>query len=184
MKKFISSRFNIIAFNLLFLNLATPINLYASGETGIVHIQATENTRYPEALPNFTYNNTGKLKVDVHFRNFKECDQKKVNQAVIILEQVMNSQEFKDRVLNFTFKGEKRFHQNNDMTNQQIYDHLMSGEEVLIPGADGVMNFDLTLYRSWNPFSKVKGYTLPDTIRIWIHKKFFRRSSWTSVDVA
>ena len=25
---------------------------------------------------------------------------------------------------------------------------------------------------------------MPDTMRIWIHKKFFRRSSWTPVDVA
>jgi len=128
--------------------------------------------------------NTGKLSVDVYMRNFTSSDQDKVNKAIIILEKVMNSNEFKQRVLNFKFKGKKQFHNNNGMTNEEIYNHLMTGAENLMPESVGVMNFDLSLYRSKNPWSKVKGYTTADSMQIFINKKFFRLSSWTPLDVA
>lgn len=124
------------------------------------------------------------LKVKVFLRNFTEKDTKKLNQAVKVLNTVMNSEEFKKAVLSYTFKGETRFHKNNGMSNEEILNHLMTGAEDLMPEVDYVMNFDLTLYRSLNPWSKVKGYTLPDTMRIWMNKKYYRRSSWTKYDVA
>ena len=60
----------------------------------------------------------------------------------------------------------------------------MSGAENLMPDSIGVMNFDLSLYRSKNPWSKVKGYTTADSMQIFINKKYFRLSSWTPLDVA
>ncbi|MEE2671616.1 MAG: hypothetical protein VYA54_07890 [Bdellovibrionota bacterium] len=125
------------------------------------------------------------LGVDVYTRNFSSSsDIKKLNKGVEILKAVMNSSRFRELVYGFSFNGERRFNDNNGMSNEEIYAHLMTGAEVLMPEADHIMNFDLTLYRSWNPFSKVKGYTLPDTMRIWIHTKFYRKRSWTSKDVA
>lgn len=128
--------------------------------------------------------NSTSLSVDVYMRNFTDKDKVKVHKAAEILETVMNSQEFKERVLNFTFKGEKQFYMNNGLSNKEIYAQLMTGEEVLMPNSVGIMNFDLSLYRSKNPWSKVKGYTKSDTMRIWMNKKFFRKSSWTSINVA
>ena len=192
MKNFVTLFISFLFSNLLFIATAM-----ASGNTGIIHLSpdylsSAQSNIYTSGFLARDYNefyneqdnDSSLLQVEVSFRNFNDCDKRKVNEAVVILEEVMNSQEFKERVLNFTFKGERRFHENNGLSNFEIYNLLMSGEEVLIPGADGVMNFDLTLYRSWNPWSKVKGYTKPDTIRIWINKKFFRRTSWTVVDVA
>ncbi len=126
----------------------------------------------------------GKLKLQVHTRNFRSRDLLKLYQAVQILEKVMNSKQLKNLILNYKYAGEEQFHQNKDMSNLEIYEHLMTGSEDINPGDDQVMNFDLTMYRSWNPWSKVKGYTKPDTLRIWIHSKYYRRSSWTPVDVA
>jgi hypothetical protein len=124
------------------------------------------------------------LSVDVYMRNFDDCDQDKVKKAKEIIELIMNSEEFKNRVLNFTYNGKKEFHQNNGLTNEEIYNLLMTGEELLMPESTGVMNFDLTLYTSKNPWSKVKGYTNPDSMRIYINRKFFKLSSWTAVDTA
>lgn len=124
------------------------------------------------------------LSVDVFLRDFNESDKEKVDNAAIILEKVMNSQEFKNAVLNFTYKGKNEFIDNNGMTNLEIYNHLMTGAENLMPESVGVMNFDLSLYKSKNPWSKVKGYTTQDSMKIYINKKYFRLSSWTSVDVA
>lgn len=124
------------------------------------------------------------LSVDVHMRNFNSSSKLKIEKAKKILEFVMNSQEFKTKILNFTWKGKKEFNNNKNMSNLEIYNHLMTGEEDLLPRSTGVMNFDLTLYRSKNPWSKVKGYTTPDSMRIYMNKKFFFRSSWTAIDVA
>ena len=125
-----------------------------------------------------------KLKVDIHLRNFNQWDREKLSQAKSILETVMNSPQFKQRVLSFTFKGERRFNESNGMSNEEIFEHLMTGAEDLMPERDQTMNFDLTLYRSLNPWSKVKGYTEPDSMRIYLNKKYYRRVSWTTIDVA
>jgi len=124
------------------------------------------------------------LDIEVKLSNFLDSDKLKLYKAVEILRDVMNSKELKNLILNHKYKGEVTFNQNNEMTNEEIYNHLMTGAENLKPDADQTMNFDLTLYRSKNPWSKVKGYTLPDTMQIWLNKKFYRKSSWTSVDVA
>lgn len=125
-----------------------------------------------------------RLGVKTYMRNFTNTDQVKVRKAEVILEHIMNSEEFKQRILNYTWKGKKTFNANNGLTNQEIYDHIMTGEEILMPDTHGVMNFDLTLYRSKNPWSKVKGYTTAKSMRIYMNKKFFRKTSWTSIDVA
>jgi hypothetical protein len=124
------------------------------------------------------------LDIEVHLRNFRDSDKEKLYRAVEVLREVINSKELKEQILNHKFKDDTTFHQNNNMTNLEIYNHLMTGAENLKPDADRVMNFDLTLYRSKNPWSSVKGYTLPDTMRIWLNKKFYRRTSWTPVDIA
>lgn len=125
-----------------------------------------------------------KLKIKVKTRNFTDRDKVKLYRAIQILDEVMNSKELKEMILNYSFKGSNTFNQNNGMTNQEIYDHFMTGAEDLKSEIDNTMDFDLTMYRSWNPWSKVKGYTKPDTMRIWIHSKFYRRTSWTAIDVA
>lgn len=125
-----------------------------------------------------------KLKIIVKTRNFTKTDKVKLHRAIEILEIIMNSALLKESIINYQYKGEFRFHQNNNMTNTEIYEHMIKGAEQLKPEVDHTMNFDLTMYRSWNPFSKVKGYTKPDTMRIWIHSKFYRRKSWSPVDVA
>ena len=140
--------------------------------------------RKTEHLQSSLTGSPNQLKVKVFLRNFLAKDAEKINQAVKILNTVMNSQEFKQAVLSYTFEGEKRFHKNKGMTNQEIFNHLMTGAEDLMPEVDHIMNFDLTLYRSLNPWSKVKGYTLPDTMRIWMNTRYFKRSSWTKYDVA
>lgn len=124
------------------------------------------------------------LKVRVKTRNFTEEDLVKLTKAIEILEQIMNSNLLRKKILEFNYKGTTSFHQNNNLTNQEIYQLIMRGAEVLKPDEDYTMDFDLTMYRSWNPWSKVKGYTKPDTMRIWIHSKFYRLSSWTPVDIA
>lgn len=129
----------------------------------------------------FTQN---RLKVKTYMRNFLPNDQLKIKKAEVMLEHIMNSDEFREKVLAFTWRGKKQFNENNGQSNKEIYDHLMTGDEILMPDSSGVMDFDLSLYRSKNPWSKVKGYTTPTSMQIYMNKKFFRKSTWTPIDVA
>jgi len=111
-------------------------------------------------------------------------DKAKITSALKIVELVINSDEFKNKVLAHQFKGQTQYHENEGLSNLEIYQKIMTGEEDLIPGIDHIMNYDLALYRTKNPWSSVKGYTNPGKLRIYINKKFFRRSSYSCIDVA
>lgn len=97
----------------------------------------------------------------------------KLEEAFTLLEEVVNSEEFKDRVINFkNAKGERAFASNNGLTNEEIYEIFMEGRETLQMDTPGEMNFYLQLYN--RPWSKVIGYTTPTTNVININWKFFR----------
>lgn len=124
------------------------------------------------------------LKVSITTRNFSQNDLVKLNKAIKILETVMNSDHLKNLILTFEHKGQVQFFQNNGLTNFEILSLIMTGKEELNPIEDYTMNFDLTMYKSFNPWSKTKGYTKPDTLRIWINSRYYRKKSWTAADVA
>ena len=124
------------------------------------------------------------LKIAITTRNFSEQDLQKLQKAVVILERVINGEELKNEILHFEYKGDHSFHQNNGLSNIEIFKLLMTGAELLKPEVDHTMDFDLTLYKSFNPWSKVKGYTTPDSMRIYLNTRFYRRNSWTPIDIA
>jgi glycosyltransferase involved in cell wall biosynthesis len=97
----------------------------------------------------------------------------KLNLAFKILEEVVNTEEFKDRVINFkNTKGEREFASNKGLTNEQIYAAFMEGRETLQQNTPGEMNFYLKLYnKSW---SRVIGYTSANTNVIKINWKYFK----------
>jgi hypothetical protein len=98
----------------------------------------------------------------------------KIQTAFQVLELVVNSEEFKDRVINFkNDKCERQFASNKGLTNEQVYQIFMEGKETLQQNTPGEMNFYLKLYNAW--WSKVIGYTSGDTNLININYKFFKK---------
>ena len=98
---------------------------------------------------------------------------KKMNMAFEVLEKVVNSNEFKDRVINFkNTQDERAFASNNGLTNEQIFEIFMEGRETLQQNTPGEMNFFLSLYHK--PFSKVIGWTNGNINTININWKFFK----------
>lgn len=120
--------------------------------------------RIPEREPgaNLVYN--------ISTSDFSEEQEKKMAQALERLEIVINSQEFKQRVLDHTYNGSKTFANNNGLTNEQIYAKIMEGAETLQPEIDEEMDLDITMYYRSN---STVGYTYPNTNRIWVNSKFF-----------
>jgi hypothetical protein len=104
---------------------------------------------------------------------FDQTGHQKLQASFRVLEKVVNSLEFKNRVINFkNRKNERAFASNMGLTNEDIYEIFMEGRETLQPETAGEMNFFLKLY--YNRFSQVIGHTSKDTNTININWKFFK----------
>jgi hypothetical protein len=102
--------------------------------------------------------------------NFDAKDSEKVDHAIEIIKKVIRTREFKDRVFNFTYNGQKSFVENNGLTNEQVYQKLLEGSEELVPGNDHEMDLELELYYSRR---NTVGYTYANTVKIWMNTKYF-----------
>lgn len=116
---------------------------------------------------------------NIQFHNFTPEQEAKVLKAVEIIKKVIQSKEFKDRVINYTYNGKKQFVDNKGMTNEQIYQTLLDGREDLLPTIDNEMDLELKLYYSW---TSTVGYTYPDVLLIHMNTKFF--NPYTPSEVA
>lgn len=119
---------------------------------------------------------TGYLKVvpgEVYFPS--GIQRQKLDESFRVIEAVINSNEFKEKVIGYIGSdGKRQYTSNNGLTNEEIYEKLMQGSELLLPDTTGEMNFDFTWYsRFW---SKVIAYTNPGKNN-WINVnwRFYKR---------
>lgn len=110
------------------------------------------------------------FEANILFHNFDRDQEDKVHKAIEIIKKVVGSTEFRSRVLNYTYQGQKQFVDNKGMTNAQIYQALLDGREDLKPEIDNEMDLELELYYSW---TSTVGYTTPDVLLIHMNTKFF-----------
>ncbi len=97
-----------------------------------------------------------------------------IKKSFAVIEAVINSEEFKAKVINYVgLDGKRAYSSNKGLTNEQIYSKLMEGNELL--GGEqtlGEMNFDIERYNKW--WSKVIGYTSPGVDNwIEVNGKFY-----------
>jgi hypothetical protein len=76
----------------------------------------------------------------------------KFQKALSILEEVMNSEEFKIKVIGYERNGNRSYQKNylwnevnSRLSNEQIYETIMNGDEKMRPGTPGEMNFNATV---------------------------------------
>lgn len=163
------------------LSILFSLNVFAHTHEGPSHkaaafTSAEHEYLRPEAVT------SGYLAVKaMEVKGFDKESLKKLQKAFEVLEKVVNSEEFKNRVVNFkNTKGERKFASNNGLTNEQIYQQFMEGRETLQPNTPDEMNFYLRLY--YKRWTRVIGYTTPTTNVINVNWKFF--SGFTPADVA
>jgi hypothetical protein len=116
---------------------------------------------------------------DIYMTNFKPHQEDKVRKAVSIIKRVVASHEFKERVLNYTYKGNKQFIDNAGLTNAEVYQKLLEGAEKMGNTAkNNTLDVELELY---NQKTSTIGYTYPNTVRIWMNTKYFNKYTPTKV---
>ena len=117
-------------------------------------------------LPNeaFTFD------TNVTFVNTTAAQEAKFQKALEIIKQVVATEEFRSKILNFTYGGKKTFVDNGGFTNAQIYQKILAGAESLQNTADNEMDLEVETYYASN---STVGYTYANSKRIWVNTKFF-----------
>ena len=169
----------------LSLTLCASINLYANTNNhncdSHQHMVATSSVIKAQAFRNIDKAyvdpdsvQTGYLAVKAEsIEGFDRESLSKMHASLELVEKVVNTEEFKNRVVNFkNNKGERAFASNKGLTNEQIYAQFMEGRETLLQNTPGEMNFYLKLY--YKRFSKVIGWTNGSINTININWKFFK----------
>lgn len=105
---------------------------------------------------------------------FSAKQEKKVSAASALIRTIVRSTEFKDRVLNHTWKGRKRFADNAGLTNEEIYNKILKGAERQTNlGPNNTMDLEIELYTDND--SITIGYTYPSIVRIYMNTKYFNK---------
>jgi hypothetical protein len=115
----------------------------------------------------------------INYINFTAEEKKKVEDALKVVKSIIQSKELRRSIASFTFQGTKQFAQNGGLTNMQIYSKIIEGAEVLNPEENWAMDLELELYRDR---SSTVGYTYPDTMRVWVNRKYF--DTFSSAEIA
>lgn len=114
--------------------------------------------------------------------DFNSSESAKLVKAAELWQKVWQSDEFKNKVLNFgrnervgLFRRLKWFEgfRMTSMNTLGVYNCIMGGSEVLEPGVDREADVYLTLDRATT--ESVIGYTYPGTKMQWIYAKFFNQ---------
>lgn len=118
-------------------------------------------------------------KANISYFNFSHDEKKKVAKAVEMIKHIINTDEFHQLVINHQFNNEQKFNENNGYSNEEIYQHILLGVEMVGNRlTNNAMDVELELYED---SSKTIGYTFPHTARIWMNRKYFNQYSHAQV---
>lgn len=105
---------------------------------------------------------------------FSRSQDEKIQKAAALIRRIVASEEFKQRVLNYTYKGKKQFFDNDGLTNKQIYQKIIEGSEKMTGlGKNSTMDLELELYTDHE--SNTIGYTYPNIVRVYMNRKYFNK---------
>ena len=108
----------------------------------------------------------------IEYNNFDSEQAKKLFKAMGLFEKAINSNFFKQSIINHKFKNKRRFLYNKGMTNEQIYNSIMLGAETLNP----IQDFEADLYLNLDKSARrgrIIGYTNKNTNQIFTYESWF-----------
>lgn len=115
---------------------------------------------------------------NVELLNFDSAQAEKYEKATELVKLVVGTEEFRNRVLAYTYNGAKRYANNKGLTNSEIYQTILDAAETLQPAKNNRMDIEVELYYANNT---VVGYTNSSTTQIWVNTKYFNQYKANSV---
>ncbi len=141
-------------------------------------------TPAPTATPVSDNGSTGGLSIVVHeANNYNQSQKATFDQAIAALQKVVNTEEFKQKVLHFTYQGQETYVQNEGLTNLQIYNRIMQGAEMYPKATTPNKTMDLwtELYTSsWFGRGTI-GYTNVDTPFVYSNTYYFNNAEISGI---
>lgn len=126
---------------------------------------SSENSTPNPIGPEYPVANVSKVfTVRIKDTNYLPAQKVKLTQASVAIEKVFNSPEFKSKVVSRSFDS------NKGLGSSEIFDRLYRGAELLGPAVDYEMDLIVTMYN--RRFSKVVGYTTPNSSVVFTNRKF------------
>ncbi len=114
------------------------------------------------------------FKVNAKTVNFNSEERQKVEAAASLIKKIVESPEFRKKILNYTYLGRKQFNDNKGLSNEEIYIKILEGSEKMTGlGKNKTMDLELELYTDMN--SRTIGYTYPNIVRVFVNNKYFSR---------
>lgn len=113
--------------------------------------------------------------VTLKLKGFNQEQEQKIFKAAELIKEIVLSEEFKKAVISKSFNNEFTFKDNAGLTNEQIYQKIIEGKELVGHNttANGNMDLELVLYR--DDQSNTIGYTYPHISHVYINEKFLNR---------
>lgn len=122
----------------------------------------------------FAQDLTENFEVSTTLIGFTSRQEKKIRSASRLIKKIVQSDEFKERVLNHSWKGKKQFANNLGLSNQEIYKKILEGSERMTGhGPNNTMDLEIELYADYD--SITIGYTYPSIVRIYMNRKYFNK---------
>lgn len=113
-----------------------------------------------------------KIKI-VNLGNFSPDQTSRIDVIMNNLEQIINSRDFMERVVNHRINGEFRYEENNNESNYEIYSKIMSGYELLDTNIDYKWTLNLNL--KWFFTLRTRAYTYFTKPEIYINSRYYNR---------
>jgi hypothetical protein len=107
--------------------------------------------------------------------NFSNNDKVRIERIINNLNKVINTDEFKQSVINHKSSGLIKFEENNNETNTQILDKILSGQETLDQKNDYEWSLNLNL--KWLFSRSTLAYTEFKKPEIYINSRYYSRES-------
>ena len=144
----------------------------SAGLTELTEAQIASETAPVQALT---------FDINANLSGFEKDHEEKIFSAFDLIKQVIASDEFKRRVLGYTYKGKKQFVDNNGDSNSQVYKKILEASEKLSSSKNNTMDLDLESYYTKK---NVIGYTMPSIKAIFINRRYLDKKSFKSNQVA
>ena len=115
------------------------------------------------------------FEVTLRLKGFNQEQEQKIFEAISLVKKVVLSPHFKEAVLSKSFNNEFTYQDNAGLSNQEIYQKILDGKELVGSNtqANGIMDLELVLYR--DDSTKTIGYTYPHISHVYINEKFLNK---------
>ncbi len=169
-----------------FYSLFIILFLAACGKSGGVSSARSEKSRAEVKEAEISMERPAPIQaqtfeINADLSGLEQDQEDKIRRAFDLIKRVVASDDFKRKILQKSYRGEKKFVDNQGLSNVQIYKKLLDGAEELNGKKNNAM--DLVL-KAYDEPARVIGYTKPRILTIFMNTRYLNDQDFSEPEVA